>query len=78
MTVAFDKEKFYKKLMDEKQKEDVEEFNEQKSKKSTQNVQTNKNKPVEDKNKKKIDDGTYSYKPFEAFFKKKEEENKSE
>ena len=78
MTVSFNKEKFYEKVMNEKAKEDVEEFNESKGKSQNKEKLYNKQKNNTNQNKKKVDDGTYSYKPFEAFFKKKEEENKSE
>jgi hypothetical protein len=66
MTVSFDKEKFYQKVFNEEVKEDLEDFDAKKNKKKQKPFVQNKNK-VE---RKFVDDGTYTYRPFETFFNK--------
>lgn len=71
MTVSFDKEKFYQKVFNEEVKEDLEDFDAKKTKKKQKPFVQNKNK-VE---RKFVDDGTYTYRPFEAFFNKDKTNN---
>lgn len=68
-------------LNDEKVKERIKESkkNDKKKKVSTtkENTEKKNNKETKEEDKKnsvKKDDGTYKYRPFEAFFKKKQEE----
>ena len=70
-------------LNDEKVKERIKESkkNDKKKKVSTtkENTEKKNNKETKEEDKKNqvkkvVDDGTYKYRPFEAFFKKKQEE----
>lgn len=93
MTVSFDREKFKKKFKEKhnKNSEDyyddnsevkdlnhiVKTYNKEETKKNENHQQKQPNKNFNRPQKKPMDDGTYKYRPFEAFFKSKKSDTET-
>lgn len=94
MIVSFDREKFKKKFKEKHNKNSEEDFDDNIEVKDLKHIVKtyNTNKKVDQKNdnnqrkqqnnnrapKKQTDDGTYTYRPFEVFFKSKKTDSDSE